>query len=36
VSKGDWAQAGRTAILTIVFLIVIVIAVSIFVEAVIR
>jgi hypothetical protein len=35
VSKGDWAQAGRTAILTVVILIVLVIAVAMFIEAMI-
>jgi len=36
VSKGDWAQAGRTAILTVVILIAVVIGVTMFVEFMIR
>jgi hypothetical protein len=35
VSNGNWAQAGRTAILTVVILIVLVIAVAVFIEAMI-
>ena len=36
MSKGGWAQAGRTAILTVVILIVVVIAGSMVVEAVVQ
>jgi hypothetical protein len=36
MSNGGWAQAGRTAILTVVILIVVVIGVSMLIEALIH
>jgi hypothetical protein len=36
VNRGDWAQASRTAILVVIFAIVVIVGVSVFIEYVVQ